>query len=70
MCSTIITLQEGLHLTAKLRKVPHSTDVNLQVWQTLPNAQNPRAQCLVNVCLPRESLANFGRTLVAESYTV
>jgi hypothetical protein len=68
MCSTILTFQPGLHLSAKVRTVPHSTDLNLQLWQTLPTAENPRSQCLLNVCLPREDLARFGRVLVAESY--
>jgi hypothetical protein len=68
MCHTALTLQPGLTLTAKIRTVPHSADLNLQIWQKLNTAANPRSQCLLNVCLPREDLARFGRVLVAESY--
>ena len=66
MCRFYAHKTDALVIEAQLMKVPHSSDINLQLIQTIPCAADPRGQVLLNICLPVEDLHFLGKILVNE----
>jgi hypothetical protein len=68
MCHIAITVQPAYVLSLKTKAVPHSNLINVQLWQTFPQANNPTPHQLVNVSLSPDEVHNLGRRLIDESY--